>query len=92
MEEDFTAQISNSIAQDAYLNYQSNIKGVVNISLYDLEGRKLNPSLEQTIDEGFYQYTLSKQNLSKGIYYVQVQFKAAEGKLKNTLLKLLITQ
>jgi len=90
MEEDFIAQISNTQGKDAFLNYQSTISGVVDITLYDLEGRKLSQSFNQTIHTGFYQYALSKQNLSKGIYYVQVNFKAVDGKLMNKILKLLI--
>ncbi len=90
--DDFSAQIINAFGRDAYLVYQSSVSGTVNIQLFNMEGRKINDAYNQTVNKGLYQYALSKQHLGKGIYYVQINFKAKNGKQFNKVLKLSVAQ
>jgi len=91
-EEDFTATITNTFGREAYVNFQSNTNGVLHIDLFNLDGRRLSQSYEQTLEAGTYRHTISKQNLSKGIYYLQVHFKDTNGKVINNSLKMIIAE
>jgi len=90
--EDFTINLINSVGREAYLTYQTNKGGTVDIHVVDIEGRNMQQSLHQTIDEGVYLNKITKQYLSKGIYFVQVNFKSNEGDLVNKVFKLSVIQ
>lgn len=92
IQDDFSVQIINALGRDAYLVYQSNVSGSINIQLFNVEGSKINNSYQQVIHKGHYQHALSKQYLAKGIYYVQVNFKAKNGTQFNKVLKLSVAQ
>lgn len=92
LDEDFNANLINTVGREAYLNYQANMGGTINIKLFDVEGRNVQQSLTQTINEGLHLNKISKQNLTKGIYYLQVNFQSIEGDTVDKVFKLSVIQ
>ena len=54
------------------IDYGISIAGYVNISLYDLKGRKVKQFIDSFHSPGYYSLTLSSKNLNSNIYILKL--------------------
>jgi hypothetical protein len=63
----------NPAHQSTSFGYSLPVRTMVNISLYDMQGRLVKSLVNETKNAGSHTYTLGTDNLTKGIYYYKMQ-------------------
>ena len=84
---DTQVKLLSSIEQQSILQFQSDIKiGVLNIHLYDINGNRIQTLANGiNIENGYFNETIDKSNLSAGMYLIQVEYLTDEDQYTKTL-------
>ena len=62
----------NPASQSATISYHVGSRQNVELAIYDMLGNKVMPIVSQTQEQGDYNFTVNKQNLSNGLYFIRL--------------------
>jgi hypothetical protein len=63
----------NPITSESFISFQTKTSGNVNLSVFDIQGRKISSMVDKTLPAGTYNYSLSKNLPSDGIYFLRLK-------------------
>ncbi len=63
----------NPVEQKTKISYQLPVKSNINISVYDITGRKVATLVNEEKEKGDYSISYNTSNLSSGLYFVKLQ-------------------
>ena len=63
----------NPITNQSVISFQTQTSGKVNLSVFDIHGRKITNILNKNLPAGTYNYSLSKNLPSDGIYFLRLK-------------------
>jgi hypothetical protein len=63
----------NPITNQSVISFQTQTSGKVNLSVFDIHGRKISSMVDKTLPAGSYNYPLEKNLPSDGIYFLRLK-------------------
>jgi hypothetical protein len=63
----------NPITSESVISFQTKSSGKVNLSVYDIHGRKISTILNKNLPAGSYNYSLGKTISSDGVYFLRLK-------------------
>jgi hypothetical protein len=63
----------NPVTNESIISFQTKTSGNVNLSVFDLQGRKICTLLEEKLSAGSYSYSLGKTISSEGVYFLRLK-------------------
>ncbi len=76
----------NPFNASTIINYQTPLKSLINISLYDIKGEKILELVNEEKDTGLYHTTLENLTLPSGIYFVSMITSKGYSNVKKLIL------
>jgi len=71
-----TALYPNPASEFSILNFNLSKQERVNIDLYNIDGKKVQPLISDNLTPGFYSLNIPTANLANGVYLVQMESKS----------------
>jgi hypothetical protein len=63
----------NPATSESTISFQTKINEDVNLSIFDIQGRKITTILEKKLSAGSYNYSLGKTISSDGVYFLRLK-------------------
>ncbi len=77
----------NPLDQSATIEFNLENSGAVVINLYDMTGREIRNLADETLSEGTYNFTLSREGLSSGVYLMSLRIDDQQPVNKMVIIK-----
>jgi len=63
----------NPVTNESVISFQTQTCGNINLSVFDIHGRKITTILNKNLPVGSYNYSLNKNIPSNGVYFLRLK-------------------